>query len=243
MADHHLLSRVLIDVMGRLVGDYDIAEMLHDLCDRAAEVLPVAAAGVMLEGDDGHLRFVAASNDVVRSIESLQIELGQGPCLRAYRTGEQIVVSDLTVDVELFPTFAERALQAGMRAVYSFPMRLGDERIGALNLYAAEPMRFSEDDRMAGQVLADIATTAIMNVRSLEESNRLVDQLQHALDSRVVVEQAKGKLSAQLGISVAEAFEVLRRHARSREARMHTVAAEVLDGTLRLGADAGPDGR
>jgi len=236
MVDHTLLARVLSEVASHLVSDYDSTELLHDLCDRTAEVLPVAGAGVMLEDDDGHLRFVAASNEQVRTIESLQVELGEGPCLQAYQTGEQVVVPDLGAGGEQFPTFADRALERGLRGVYSFPMRLAERRIGALNLYHSEPMLFSDADRAAGQVLADVATTAIMNVRTLAQSNRLVDQLQHALDSRIVVEQAKGKLCERLGISVSDAFELMRRHARSNGIRLRVVAEGVMAGELDLRA-------
>ena len=236
MVDHVALTYLLIDLAGQLVGDYDVGKMLHDLCVRSTDVLPILGAGVMLQDGDGHLRFVAASDETVGTIETLQVQLGEGPCLVAFSTGEQVVATDLLAAGQAFPTFAERAVQHGLQAVHSFPMRLGETHVGALNVYHADPSPFSEEDRAAAQALADVATTAIINVRALEHSSRLVGQLQHALDSRIAVEQAKGVLSERLGVPVGEAFEVMRRHARSNGRRLQQVAREVLDGQLDLDA-------
>jgi GAF domain-containing protein len=233
MVDHQRLSDVLIEFARRPVGDYDVMDILSILCDRTAEVLPIDGAGVMLTGEDGHLRFVAASDDTVRLIESLQIELGEGPCLYAYRTNEQVMVSDLAGDTR-FPRFSPRAMDHGLRAVFSFPMRFEERRVGALNLYRGQPGPFTQDDQFAGQVLADIATTAILDAQTGEQASRLVEQLQQALDSRVVIEQAKGKLSEQLDVSVGEAFEHLRRFARHRGLKLRTCAEQVVSGELRL---------
>ncbi|MGH3665106.1 MAG: GAF domain-containing protein [Egibacteraceae bacterium] len=231
-------SERLVDVLAgfarTLVTDYEITDMLAELCDQVMEVLDVDGAGVMLSDDhDGHLRFVAASDEVVRNIETLQVELGEGPCLHAYSTGEQVVIGDLG-GTERFPSFAPRALAAGLTAVYSFPMLAGEQRVGAINLYASRAADFAEDDIDAGQILADIATAYILNSRTLSESTRLADQLQHALNSRIVIEQAKGKLAEQLGIGVDAALQLLRAHARRKGRKLHDVAAEVVDGALRL---------
>lgn len=233
MVDHQRLSDVLIEFSRRPVGDYDVMDILSVLCDRAEEILPVDGAGVMLRTRENHLRFVAASDDTVQHIEALQIELGEGPCVQAYETNEQVVVTDLVAS-RRFPRFGPRAIELGMRAVYSFPMRFEERRIGALNLYRGEPGPFAVADGVAGQVLADIATTAILNAQSGEQTSRLVEQLQQALDSRVVIEQAKGKLSEQLGVDVGTAFEHLRRYARRRGLKLHAVAAQVVEGRLRL---------
>ncbi|HVM00374.1 MAG TPA: GAF and ANTAR domain-containing protein [Egibacteraceae bacterium] len=236
MVDHQRLAGVLVAFARNLVGDYDIDVMLDALCREVAAALPVTAAGVMIADEGGNLRFVAASDDLVREIESLQIELGEGPCLHAYMTGEQVVEEDLEVGSR-FPRFAPRAVKAGLRGVYSFPMRLhdGDQHVGALNFYTAGPGDFGDEDREAGQILADVATSYILNARAFEHSVRLTGQLQHALDTRVVVEQAKGKLSEQLATSPSEAFERMRQHARRNRRKLHDIAREILDGRLRLG--------
>lgn len=233
MVDHEKLSHVIIEFSHRRVGKYDVTEILDLLCSRVADVLPVDGAGVMLEDDNGDLRFVAASDEKLDAIEALQIELGEGPCLRAYETGEQVVVTDLAMS-KVFPDFGPRALDAGLKAVHSFPMRFENDRIGALNLYRERPGPFSSHDQFAGQILADIATTAILNAQATEQSSRLVQQLQRALDSRVIIEQAKGTLAERWGVDVSEAFDRLRRYSRARGLKLREVAAQVVAGSLEI---------
>ena len=231
--DEDKFGAVLMQFARTLVGDYQVADMLEELCDHVGDVLPVDGAGVMLADENGVLRFVAASDEIVRHIETLQSDLGEGPCLHAYNSGEQVVIADFG-DSERFPGFGPRALQSGLSAVYSFPMRVGDDHIGALNLYRATPGRLQIEEIEAGQVLADIATIYILNARQVERSARLSDQLEHALQSRVVIEQAKGKLAEQRHIDVVEAFERLRGYARRNSRKLHDVAAAVVNDGLRL---------
>ena len=222
-----------MDFARTLVGDFKVADMLEELCDAVGKVLAVDGAGVMLSDDEGILRFVAASDETVRHIEALQIELGEGPCLHAFDTGDQVVVADLE-NSERFPKFTPRALEAGMRAVFSFPMRVDSRRLGALNLYRGSPRPFEVEDIEAGQVLADIATTYILNVRLIEHSTKLTAQLERALQSRVVIEQAKGMLAEQRDIDVVQAFELLRSYARNNGRKLHDVARAVVAGDLQL---------
>lgn len=229
--DHAVLSDVLRTFASRLATGYRITDILDSLCHRVAEVLPVTGAGVMLADASHTLAFVAASDDVVQRIEGLQVDLGEGPCLHAYQTGEQVVVADL-LTTDRFPKFAPEALTAGLRAVFSFPMRTDDDCIGALNLYRDAPGGFEDIDCETGQVLADVATAYILNARAHDRASELTDQLQHALDSRVVIEQAKGYLAGTLGVPVPAAFEALRSHARSRGMTVRAVAQELLDGIV-----------
>lgn len=237
MVNHQRLAGVLTDFARNLVSDYRIDDMLDMLCREVVEIMPVTGAGVMLTDEPGDLRFVAASNGLIRKIEDLQIELGEGPCLHAYQTGQQVVEDDLEAGSQ-FPTFGPRAVKAGIRAVYSFPMWVEgvDEHVGALNFYTATPGHFDEEDRTTGQTLADVATTYILNARTFERSVQLTGQLQHALETRIVVEQAKGMLAAQLDTTIPEAFERLRQHARSNRLKLHDVARDLIEGRLRLGA-------
>lgn len=230
------LVEVLVDFARDLLTPYQVSDILDRFCDRTVSLLGVSGAGVMLADETDVLRFVVASDETVRLIEGLQIEFGEGPCLQAYKTGEQIVVADLERS-DYFPRFAERALEAGMRSVSSFPMNAKDRAIGALNLYRREPGGFDDRQREIGQVLADVATGYVLNARAFEDAARLTSQLQHALDSRVRVEQAKGRVAEQLGIDVQSAFELIRRHARSHGRRLDDVAAEIVGGGLRLRLD------
>ena len=235
MVDRDRLTGVLSGFAQALVADYPIQEMLDRLCHDIVAVLGVDGAGIMLEDEAGDLRFLAASDEIVRSIESLQIELGEGPCLRAYTTAQLCLVADLSTDGQ-FPRFTPRAMDAGLASVHSFPLNADGVCVGALDVYSATTRPLGAEGVEAGQLLADVATTYIMNSRTLSQSHRLAGQLQHALDSRVVIEQAKGKLSEQQQISVLEAFEILRRYARSRGRKLHDVAVEVVGGKLKLDA-------
>ena len=235
MVDADKLNELLKTFARTLVTDYSVEEMLDGFCRDIVGILGCTAAGVMLEDEGGDLRFVAASDDVVRSIEALQIELGEGPCLLAYRNGAIILADDLQKD-EQFPRFAERARAAGMSAVQSFPLRSDDQCVGALNMYSTHTSPFGDEEIEAATLLADVCTTLILNARTLADSYKLAGQLQKALDSRVVIEQAKGKLAEQLALDVGDAFVVLRRHARNNGLKLHDVASEIVAGDLKLSA-------
>jgi transcriptional regulator with GAF, ATPase, and Fis domain len=233
VVDYLRLSEVMIESSRCLIAEQGVEQTLDLLCRRVGEVLPVRGTGVMLADDRGELRFVAASDDVLCQIESLQIELGEGPCLRAYRTGEQVLAIDLLQSGD-FPRFGPRAVDKGLRAVYSFPMTYTTTCIGALNLYGELPVPFDAEDVVVGQALADLATALVLNLRTVEQASLLNRQLQGALDTRVVIEQAKGRLSEQLGVDIEKAFDRLRRYARGRGLRLRDVAERIVIGDLRL---------
>lgn len=225
----------MIELSRCLIGREGVERTLRLVCERLDEVLPVRGSGVMLADEQGVLHFVEASDEQLSAIESLQIELGEGPCVRAYQTGEQVLIPDLAED-HLFERFSPRALEGGLRSVFSFPMRIYDTRIGALNLYAATPQSFDAEDAVVGQALADVAAAFVLNLRTSEQASLLNRQLQGALDSRVVIEQAKGRVSEQLGVDVDKAFDRLRRYARSHNEKLREVAMRIVAGELRLDA-------
>ena len=233
LVDHRKLSLVLAEFARTLLTEYSVWDILEQLGERVTEVLPVDGAGVMLEDDQGVLRFASASDERVAVIESLQIEVGEGPCLLAYQTGVPVLAPDLGVDSP-FPKFAECALDHGLWAVFAFPMKVRDTCIGAINLYRSAPGPLEHDDVEAGTSLSDVATAYVVNSRTLSHANTLAEQLQYALDARIVIEQAKGKLSERLGIDPSDAFELIRRVARSRHRPVRDIARDVMDETLRL---------
>ena len=227
------LTALLKTFARTLVNEYPIEHSLDTFCAGIVDVLDADGAGIMLEDDRGNLRFVAASDDVIGQIEVLQVDCGEGPCVAAYRSGEPTLLPDLETDTR-FTRFSPAARAGGMRSVQSFPLKTDDQCIGALNLYSMRPTTFDDDDVEAGGLLADMATTYILNSRTLAESYKLASQLQAALDSRVVIEQAKGRIAEQLAVSVSEAFEIMRRHARNNGLKLQQVATEVVAGTLKL---------
>ena len=171
---------VLLDVLTSfsrtLLRDFHVADILGDLVGRMSEILPVDGAGVMMEDEDGVLRFTAASDTTVRYIESLQIELGEGPCMAAYHTGEQVLLDDLSTG-SLFPAFAPRALESGLHAVYSFPMWHDGQALGALNLYRGSPGTLTPTETAAGQTLADVATVYVVHGRQREHARLEAEQV------------------------------------------------------------------
>ncbi len=229
------LARAFVEFSDTLVGDYDVLDFLVRLCERCAEVLEVAAAGALLTDGRGRLGLVAASTEAVKVLETLQVQRREGPCVDAWRQGERVVVADLRRGASRrWPVFTPRALASGVVAVCAFPMRLRGDRIGALNVFQVAPGAFDEAALEAGQALADVATIAILQARAVEDAARLADQLEHALRSRVVIEQAKGVLAERLGIDPDAAFMRLRRYARVHGLRLTGVASRVVDGSLTL---------
>ena len=223
------LSDLFVDVADTLVADFDVVDFLTTLCEHATLVSGADAVGIMLTDHRGELRFMAASNDEGRSLELLQLRLAEGPCLDCVRTKEPVVNTHLAL-ADTWPAFAPSAIEAGFHSVHAFPMRLRDQAIGALNLFGKSEIRFEPDEIRVVQSLADVATIAILQERSIARAEALTEQLQGALNSRIVIEQAKGALARLEGITVDEAFEQLRHRARSSRQRLVDIAAEVLAG-------------
>ncbi|HEX6256057.1 MAG TPA: GAF and ANTAR domain-containing protein [Euzebyales bacterium] len=231
--DHRGFWKVLERFAGTLVDKYDLDDVLEQLGADITAVLDVAGAGVMLADAAGALRFCSTNNEVLHKLEALQVDLDEGPCLLAYRTSEIVLADDLRSDPR-FPNFGPRALEAGMAAVYSFPMRLDQQVIGALNLYNDEPGPFSDDQIEVGGVFADVGTTYLLNARDIAQQDLLTRQLQEALNSRVLIEQAKGYVSALAGVEPTDAFELIRGYARRHQVRVRMIARSLLHGDLAL---------
>jgi transcriptional regulator with GAF, ATPase, and Fis domain len=234
--DGQLLSEAFVELTDTMVADFDVIDFLHVLTSRSVELLDVSAAGLLLADLRGELRVVAASSEAVRLLELFQLQSDQGPCLDCFRSGRPVAAIDLSAD-RRWPRFAAAAGQAGFAAVQALPMRLRDQIIGALNLFRATPGAFDPASVRIGQALADVATIGLLNERSMRRSDTLNEQLQTALNSRVVIEQAKGKLAERLGIDMNQAFTLLRDQARNRNQRLSDLARAFVDGTQAV---AGP---
>jgi GAF domain-containing protein len=231
--DGQLLSETFVELTDTMVADFDVIDFLQVLTDRSAQLLDVSAAGLLLADQRGELRVVAASSEAARLLELLQLELGQGPCLDCFRSGRAVTATDLGTDGR-WPRFAEAAAEAGLGAVQALPMRLREQVIGALNLFRAAPGDFDPVNAAVGQALADVATIGLLHERNMRRRDTLNEQLQAALNSRVVIEQAKGKLAERLGLDMDEAFNVLRDQARGRNLRLSDLARAFIDGTENI---------
>ncbi len=232
--DGELLADTFVELTDTMVADFDVIDFLHVLTDRSVQLLDVSAAGLLLADPRGELRVVAASSEAARLLELFQIQNDQGPCLDCFRTGEPVEVGDLAGAEQRWPRFAVAAQQAGFAAVQALPMRLREQVIGALNLFRASPGAFSPADIRVGQAMADVATIGLLHERSMRHSDSLNEQLQTALNSRVVIEQAKGKLAERLGVDMDQAFNLLRDFARARNLRLSNLAQAFIDGSETL---------
>jgi len=240
MGREAILTRTFVELADTLVADFDVVELLTLVADRCVEALDVGAAGLMLAAPDGDLRVMASSSDAMRLLELFELQSQEGPCLDCYRSGQPEMDQDLGANNGRWPTFAAEALAAGFHSVNALPMRLRGELIGALNLFHVDAGEMQQVDVDAAQALADVATIAILQHRAALEADALNDQLNYALKSRIVIEQAKGIVGGRKGVDMEQAFTTLRNHARSHNLRLTDVARDVINGTLSATALDGP---
>lgn len=225
------LAQTFVELADTLVDEFDLVEFLHILVDRCVELLDVSAAGLMLVDLRGRLQVMASSSENIRLLELFQLQNDDGPCLECYRTGQPVDHPDLASAENRWPLFAPAATEAGFRTVHALPMRLRAEILGAFNLFHIDPNRLDSSVTRIGQAMVDVATIGLIQERSLRHHETLTDQLQTALNSRIVVEQAKGVLAERRGISPSEAFTLLRGYARHNRQRLTELAAAVVDGS------------
>jgi GAF domain-containing protein len=233
VSDDNRLAEVLVELADTLVDEFDVVEFLQRLTERCVELLEVDAAGLMLVDGRGNLQAIASSIESVRSLELFELQNREGPCLECFSTGRPIVNVDLERERPRWPVFAIAALEAGYRLSHALPMRLREQVIGAVNLFStASGRELTGTELRIGQAMADIATIGLLNERAVRERDVLAAQLQSALDTRILIEQAKGVLAERGGIEVHEAFSVMRRYARSRGLSLTVVATSVINGTF-----------
>lgn len=214
-----------------LLRPYEIGDVLYQLTDQVVQVLDIDGAGVALTANGDGLQLLSASDHHIAAIDDTQIGTQAGPLYLAYRDNEQVRIDDITT-VDEWPEMARAARARGMRAIGALPMPVDERRIGALSLYRGEPHAWADDEIQAGQGLANMASAYVLNHKALSESRTLTGQLRTALDSRIIVEQAKGLLAGRHGISPNEAFGRLRKRARSSGERLHDVCRQVVEGKL-----------
>lgn len=236
MTDKHeqRLARVFVELADTLVDDFDMLEFLSGLVERCVELLDVAAAGVVLADQTGRLAMAAASSEQARVIELFSVQNDDGPCMECVHSGRPVFSGDLAAEDTRWPRFSPAARAAGFRAAYAVPMRLRQTVIGSLNLLKTVPVEVDEESVRLGQALADVATIGLLQQRAVQDSGVLAEQLQSALNSRVVIEQAKGVVFAHAGVTMQEAFDALRGYARAQRERLSDVARAVADGTADL---------
>jgi hypothetical protein len=230
----HDVAEVLTAFVRTLSDGQSVEAVFRSMGDYCTELLGVDGIGVLLLRD-GLLTVATTNSELGDAAERLETELHEGPCTETIRSGCPVLVPDLAAAVDRFPTFAPRALAAGIGGIHGVPMGTGADRLlGSLNIVTASPRSLSDREVRIAEMLTDVSVSFLVSTRAHEEANEVASQLQQALDSRVVIEQAKGILRGRHGVELDEAFERLRRYARSHNKRIHDVAAEVCTGTLDL---------
>ncbi|WP_219419205.1 GAF and ANTAR domain-containing protein [Pseudonocardia nigra] len=225
------VARAFVQLADTLVAEFDVMEFLHQLVERCARLPGVDAAGLLLADPGGRLRVVAASSDEARLLELFQLQTDEGPCLDCHRGGRPVEVTDLADAVERWPRFVPACHRAGFSAVRAIPMRLREQALGAMNLFQVDAGSLSPAIARIAQAFTDVATVGLVQHCALQERDVLIEQMQTALTSRVVIEQAKGVLAERLALTVSDAFSLLRGHARANHHRLADLARAVVDGT------------
>jgi transcriptional regulator with GAF, ATPase, and Fis domain len=223
------VAETFVELADTLVDDFDVIDLLHILARRCTQLLNVTAAGIMLADVHGTLQVAASSVEEARLLELYELQNDQGPCLDCYRTGQQVVNVGAAA-TRRWPEFTTRAEQAGYASAHALPMRLRGQIIGTLNLFRAQPGELEEPSLRLGQALADVATISLLQQRSRHDTQVLASQLQNALTSRIVIEQAKGILAERRGVDLDTAFSTLRGHARDNNQRLADVARSIAEG-------------
>ncbi|HXH78451.1 GAF and ANTAR domain-containing protein [Nocardioides sp.] len=225
--------RAFVELSNELVDGYDMIDLLTNLTQSCARLLDVASAGLLLTDEKGALHFVAASSERTHNLELFQLQRDEGPCLDCFHGGKAVNVPDLSAATGRWPVFCQRADRAGFASVHALPMRLRGNVLGALGLFGETVGSLTEPDLALAQALAHVACVAIVNEKAAEDRTIVISQLQHALASRIALEQAKGVVASSGGLEMEEAFAVLRRYARDHGQKLSAVAAQVVNRELR----------
>jgi len=217
-----------------LVADYDVVDLLQLLVDRCQHLFDVSAAGILLSDESGDLELVVSTSEASRLVELMQLSAEAGPCIECFRSGRPVSLDDISEAPSEWSDFQQSALSLGFFSIQAVPLRLRDSTIGTLNLLRADVGPMPQNDVVAAQALADVATIGIIQERRIRESDAVRQQLQRALNTRIVIEQAKGVVAHQRSIAPDDAFEVIRRYARSNHLPLTHVATDLVERRLTL---------
>jgi transcriptional regulator with GAF, ATPase, and Fis domain len=226
------VSEAFMALANSLVDGFDVVELLSELTDDCARLLDVASAGLLLADPRGLLHVAAASSQATRDLELFQLQREEGPCLECYREGRPVSIPDLGREAQRWPQFVSAALQAGFASVHAMPMRLQDHVLGTLGLFGTSVGSLNDDDIALAQALAHVASVSIVAGTVAADKDLITQQLQTALTSRVVLEQAKGLIAQSGGLDMDQTFARLRAYARDRNQRLTDVARAVVSRDL-----------
>ena len=218
------ITTAFVAVADTLTTDFDVIDLLHTLVEQCTTILDTDAGGLMLVDSAGQLELMTSTSEAADFVEVMQLNADSGPCIDCFKRGIAVSVPDIKKDGAQWPEFQRAALDKGFQSAHAIPLKLRGQIIGTMNLFAHQTGALSVRDAAVAQALADVATIGILQERVIRESNILAEQLHRALDSRVLVEQAKGIISHSLSVSMDQAFAVLRAHARDNNLTIRSVA-------------------
>ncbi|MBG6215346.1 transcriptional regulator with GAF, ATPase, and Fis domain [Cryobacterium sp. CAN_C3] len=228
------LVETFVTLADTLVADYDVVDLLHTLVEKCAALLEASAAGIILSAGDGKLEVVVSTNERSRLVEILQLRAGSGPCVESFTTGQAVAIPDIESTGDQWPKFRAGALAQGFASMHAVPLRLRATTIGSLNLFWDRTGGLSAADTKTVQALADVATIGILQERAIRESDIVRQQLQHALSSRVLIEQAKGVVAYTHRVHMRDAFDKIRDYARNNGLPLADVAERIVNRSLTL---------
>ena len=226
------VTRAFVALARSLADGLDPVDLLTGLAEDTTRLLDVASTGILLADSRRVLHVVAASSEATRALEVYQLQRDQGPCLDSFHSGGAVSVADLRAEADRWPLFVGAATDAGFASVHAVPLRLRDTVLGTMGLFGTDPGALDEDDLSLGQALAYVAAVAIVQDKAAADSALVNEQLQTALNSRVVLEQAKGVLAQRGNLDMERAFAALRRYARDHNLRLTDVASAIADRAL-----------
>jgi transcriptional regulator with GAF, ATPase, and Fis domain len=222
------LTEVFVELADTLVDEFDALDFLSTLSERCVELLPADAAGVILNDLSGGLHVVASTSDAANVLELFELQNDEGPCLDCFNSGRAVVNTEPEQAAARWPQFSSAALSAGFQSAHAIPLRLRNAVIGAMNLFCITSTRLDEEEVAVGQALADIATIGLLQERAVRQSGLIAEQLQTALNSRILIEQAKGVLLASAGVDVDRGFQLMRAYSRRTNQPLKQVANDVI---------------
>jgi GAF domain-containing protein len=232
---HGLTATTFVEIVDTLVGDFDVIEVLTLLTSRCVELLAAGAAGILLADNDGHLLVVGASTEQIKTLELFQVQNDEGPCLDCFRTGQVVLHSNLDTESP-WPLFAAECTTAGFASVCAVPLRLKADVLGCLNMFMSGSGGLTDSDVAVAQALADFASIAIIQEQATREAAIREGHLQRALNSRIVIEQAKGMIAERRNVDMDEAFSSLRSFARNNNRGLTEVSKALVHGDLTVDA-------
>jgi GAF domain-containing protein len=228
------ISAAFVAVADTLTTDFDVVDLLHTLVQDCVEILDMKAGGLMLADGDGELQLMTSTSEAAAFVEVMQLNAAAGPCIDCFKGGVAVSVSDVADQVAQWPEFVVAAQAQDFHSALATPMKLRGRVIGTMNLFGATAMEVNSRDAAVAQALADVATIAILQERLVREGHVIEEQLHLALDSRIMIEQAKGVIAQSLSLGMDDSFALLRKYSRDNNLTIRSVAKRVSDRELSV---------